>query len=86
MDIVLGIKVKDSVLLASSKAVTRGISVLNDSDDKTRALSEHCLMSFTGEAGDTIQFADFKRGVNRFLRGRQRACHTPGVTGVHRPR
>ena len=28
----------------------------------------------------------FKRGVNRFLKGRQRACDAPGVTGVHRLR
>lgn len=59
MDIVLGIRVKDAVLLASSKAFTRGISILKDSDDKTRALSDHCLMSFTGESGDTTQFAEY---------------------------
>ena len=53
MDIILGIRVQDSVILASSKAVTRGISVLKDSDDKTRQLSTHTLMSFAGEAGDT---------------------------------
>ncbi|CAH2084689.1 unnamed protein product [Euphydryas editha] len=28
----------------------------------------------------------FKRGVNRFLKGRQRACDAPGVAGVHRLR
>ena len=46
-------------MLASSKAVTRGISVLKDSDDKTRVLSPHTLMSFTGEPGDTVQFAEY---------------------------
>lgn len=59
MDIVLGIKVQDSVILATSKAVTRGISILMDTDDKTRQLSPHTLMSFTGEAGDTVQFAEY---------------------------
>lgn len=59
MDIILGIRVQDSVILASSKAVTRGISVLKDSDDKTRQLSPHTLMSFAGEAGDTVQFAEY---------------------------
>lgn len=59
MDIILGIRVQDSVILASSKAVTRGISILKDSDDKTRLLSPHTLMSYTGEAGDTVQFAEY---------------------------
>lgn len=59
MDIILGIRVQDSVILATSKAVTRGISILKDSDDKTRQLSPHTLMSFTGESGDTVQFAEY---------------------------
>lgn len=59
MDIVLGIRVQDSVILATSKAVTRGISILKDTDDKTRQLSPHTLMSYTGEAGDTVQFAEY---------------------------
>ncbi|KAH3898855.1 probable Proteasome subunit beta type-4 [Saccharomycodes ludwigii] len=59
MDIILGIKLNDCVILASSKAVTRGITILKDSDDKTRELSPHILMSFSGEAGDTVQFAEY---------------------------
>ena len=59
MDIILGIRVQDCVIFASSKAVTRGISVLKASDDKTRLLSPHTLMSYTGEAGDTVQFAEY---------------------------
>ena len=67
MDIILGIRVQDSVILASSKAVTRGISVLKDSDDKTRQLSPHTLMSFAGEAGDTVQFAEYIQANIHFL-------------------
>ncbi|SCU80184.1 LADA_0B05534g1_1 [Lachancea dasiensis] len=59
MDITLGIRLKDSVILATSKAVTRGISILKADDDKTRQLSEHSLMAFSGEAGDTVQFAEY---------------------------
>lgn len=59
MDIILGIRVQDAVILATSKAVTRGISILKDTDDKTRQLSPHTLMSYTGEAGDTVQFAEY---------------------------
>lgn len=59
MDIILGIRTADLVLLATSKAFTRGISVLKDTDDKTRLLSPHNLMAFTGELGDTVQFAEY---------------------------
>lgn len=59
MDIVLGVRVKDATLLATSKAFTRGISVLKDTDDKTRQLNPHNLLAFTGEAGDTTQFAEY---------------------------
>ncbi|ODQ58983.1 hypothetical protein WICANDRAFT_63486 [Wickerhamomyces anomalus NRRL Y-366-8] len=59
MDIILGIKVQDSVIIATSKAATRGISVLQANDDKTRALSKHSLIAYTGESGDTVQFAEY---------------------------
>lgn len=56
MDIVLGIKVKDAVIVATSKAVTRGISIIGNKDDKTRVLSDHTLLAYTGEAGDTGEY------------------------------
>lgn len=59
MDVILSIKLKDSVLVATSKAATRGISILKADDDKTRPLSEHTLMAFTGEPGDQVQFAEY---------------------------
>lgn len=31
----------------------RGATVLKAADDKTRALNDHTLMAFSGEAGDT---------------------------------
>jgi len=31
----------------------RGATILKGSDDKTRKLSEHTLLAFSGEAGDT---------------------------------
>lgn len=61
MDIILGIRVQDSTIIATSKAATRGISVLKDTDDKTRKLNTHNLVAFTGEAGDTVQFAEYIR-------------------------
>ena len=59
MDIILGIKVSDGTLIATSKAATRGISILKDTDDKTRHLNAHNLIAYTGEAGDTVQFAEY---------------------------
>lgn len=59
MDIILGIRVSDGTIIATSKAATRGISVLKDDDDKTRQISDHNLMAYTGEAGDTVHFAEY---------------------------
>ncbi|PMD60051.1 putative proteasome subunit beta type-2 [Hyaloscypha bicolor E] len=59
MEVLLGITGKDFTLIAASKAAMRGATVLKASDDKTRALNKHTLMAFSGEAGDTIQFAEY---------------------------
>lgn len=59
MDIVLGIRVQDCTIIATSKAATRGISILKDTDDKTRVLNSHNLIAFTGESGDTVHFAEY---------------------------
>ncbi|CAA9962383.1 hypothetical protein PTNB73_03286 [Pyrenophora teres f. teres] len=37
----------------------RGATILKASDDKTRVLNTHTLMTFSGEAGDTVQFAEY---------------------------
>ncbi|CUM67892.1 uncharacterized protein PRCAT00005603001 [Priceomyces carsonii] len=59
MDIVLGIRLKDCTIISASKAATRGISIIKDSDDKTRLLNKHNLIAFVGESGDTVQFAEY---------------------------
>jgi len=59
MEVLLGITGKDFTIIAASKAAMRGATILKASDDKTRALNSHSLMAFSGEAGDTIQFAEF---------------------------
>ncbi|KAI9648294.1 Proteasome subunit beta type-4 [Ciborinia camelliae] len=58
-EVLLGITGKDFTLIAASKAAMRGATILKASDDKTRALNKHTLMAFSGEAGDTIQFAEY---------------------------
>ncbi|CAK7895829.1 proteasome subunit beta type-4 [[Candida] anglica] len=59
MDIILGIRVSDGTIIATSKAATRGISILKANDDKTRQLNTHNLVAYTGESGDTVQFAEY---------------------------
>lgn len=59
MDIILGIRVQNETIIATSKAFTRGISVLKATDDKTRQLNAHNLIAYTGESGDTVQFAEY---------------------------
>ncbi|TVY27808.1 putative proteasome subunit beta type-4, partial [Lachnellula hyalina] len=58
-EVLLGITGKDFTLIAASKAAMRGATVLKAHDDKTRELNKHTLMAFSGEAGDTIQFAEY---------------------------
>lgn len=52
-EVLLGITGKDFVIVAASKAAMRGPTIIKAEDDKTRELSNHTLMAFTGEAGDT---------------------------------
>ncbi|KAL2151921.1 hypothetical protein VTH82DRAFT_5105 [Thermothelomyces myriococcoides] len=58
-EVLLGITGKDFTLIAASKAAMRGATILKASDDKTRQLNKHTLMAFSGEAGDTVQFAEY---------------------------
>ena len=44
---------------ATNKAAVRGITVINQTDDKSRVLNRHNLLLFAGESGDTIQFAEY---------------------------
>ncbi|CAL5873797.1 uncharacterized protein PFLUO_LOCUS8080 [Penicillium psychrofluorescens] len=37
----------------------RGPTILKAEDDKTKQLNKSTLMAFSGEAGDTVQFAEF---------------------------
>ncbi|GKZ31713.1 proteasome subunit beta type-4 [Aspergillus brasiliensis] len=59
LEVLLGITGKDFVILAASKAAMRGPTILKAEDDKTKQLNAHNLMAFSGEAGDTVQFAEY---------------------------
>ncbi|TPX66227.1 hypothetical protein CcCBS67573_g07902 [Chytriomyces confervae] len=58
-EVLLGITGKDFVLTASDDTCARGIVVQKRGEDKSRALNKNNLMLFTGEAGDTTQFAEY---------------------------
>lgn len=59
MEVLLGITGKDFTLIAASKAAMRGATILKAADDKTRQLNKHTLIAYSGEAGDTVQFAEY---------------------------
>ncbi|KAI9670450.1 MAG: Proteasome subunit beta type-4 [Trizodia sp. TS-e1964] len=59
MSVLLGITGKDFTLVAASKAAMRGATILKANDDKTRQLNQNTLMAFSGEPGDTVQFAEY---------------------------
>ncbi|KDN68856.1 putative proteasome A-type and B-type [Colletotrichum sublineola] len=45
----------------ASKAAMRGATVLKSADDKTRALNKQTLIAYSGESGDTGQYANTAR-------------------------
>ncbi|KAK4225896.1 proteasome subunit beta type-2 [Podospora fimiseda] len=79
MEVLLGITGKDFTLIAASKAAMRGATVLKASDDKTRALNKHTLMAFSGEAGDTVQFAEYIQANAQLYSMRNEADLSPSA-------
>ncbi|KAJ3329893.1 Proteasome subunit beta type-4 [Blyttiomyces sp. JEL0837] len=59
MEILLGITGKDFVLTAADSTSARSIVIQKQGEDKSRILNDHNLMVFSGEAGDTVQFAEY---------------------------
>lgn len=58
----------------------RGATILKSSDDKTRELNEHNLLAFSGEAGDTTQFAEFIQANIRLYSTRNSTSLPPSAT------
>ena len=55
----MGLTGKDFVLTASDTITARSIVVMKRGEDKSRLLTKHTVMLYTGEAGDTVQFSEF---------------------------
>lgn len=59
MEALIGITGKDFVLLAADRVAARSIVVMKGTEDKFRSLSNHVSMTYCGEPGDTVQFAEY---------------------------
>ncbi|KND00402.1 proteasome core particle subunit beta 4 [Spizellomyces punctatus DAOM BR117] len=59
MEALFGIVGKDFVVTASDRTSARSIVIMKHGEDKSRELNKHTLMLYTGEAGDTVQFAEY---------------------------
>ena len=56
---------KDYVILCSDMSAGRGIIKMKSDENKLKALGPHLAMAYSGEPGDTNNFADF---VDRNMR------------------
>ncbi|CAG8780885.1 12288_t:CDS:2, partial [Gigaspora rosea] len=59
MEFLIGITGKDFVLTASDTSAARSITVMKSNEDKSCDLNKHNIMLYAGEAGDTVNFAEY---------------------------
>jgi len=74
MEVQIALTGKDFVIIAADTNAARSIVRMKSDEDKIKELSPALLMSFSGEPGDTIQFAEF---VERNLRLHHIRYHHP---------
>lgn len=55
METLIGIVGKDFVLTAADQSAIQSVLVFKTDEDKTRHLTDHIVLAFAGEAGDTVQ-------------------------------
>ncbi|AXA50904.1 20S proteasome subunit beta 4 [Malassezia restricta] len=59
MESLFGITGKGFTIIASDNNAARSIIKMKSDDDKQKVLSNHLVMTYAGESGDTIQFAEY---------------------------
>ncbi|XP_076364843.1 proteasome subunit beta type-2-like isoform X1 [Tachypleus tridentatus] len=59
MEYLIGIACQDFVIVAADTTNASGIVVVQNAQDKMYKLSDQLVMAASGEAGDTVQFAEF---------------------------
>ncbi|GAA6041138.1 hypothetical protein JCM8097_004134 [Rhodosporidiobolus ruineniae] len=74
MEVSFGITGKDYVLFASDMSAARSIVKMKATEDKQKVVGKHLVMAYSGEPGDTVQFAEY---VERNLRLYQIRNHIP---------
>jgi len=59
MEISFAITGKGYVIMAADTTAARSIVKMKTDEDKIKALSQNLLMTYSGEPGDTVQFAEY---------------------------
>jgi 20S proteasome subunit beta 4 len=59
MEALFGIVGKDFCMVAADVVAANSILVLKSTEDKSRDLNKHITMLYTGEKGDTVNFAEY---------------------------
>ncbi|CAG8506299.1 498_t:CDS:10 [Dentiscutata erythropus] len=59
MEFLIGITGKDFVLTAADTSAARSITVMKSTEDKSCDLNKHNIMLYSGESGDTVNFAEY---------------------------
>ncbi|KAM5539755.1 hypothetical protein V8D89_006568 [Ganoderma adspersum] len=59
MDISFALTGKGYVIVAADTTAARSIVKMKVDEDKIKVLSPHLLMAYSGEPGDTVQFAEY---------------------------
>lgn len=59
METLIGIACKDFVLMAADRTMTFGVLAVKQDAEKVVRLDTGLVLGVSGEAGDTVQFADF---------------------------
>lgn len=59
MEALIGIVGKDFVLVGADRVSARSIVVMKGAEDKFRDLGPGLTMAYSGESGDTVQFAEY---------------------------
>jgi len=74
MEVSFALTGKGYVLVASDQNAARSIIRMKADEDKIKVLGSHLIMAYSGEAGDTVQFAEY---VERNLRLQQMRNNHP---------
>ncbi|KIL68418.1 hypothetical protein M378DRAFT_71489 [Amanita muscaria Koide BX008] len=59
MEVSFALTGKDYVIVAADTTAARSIVKMKTDQDKIKILSPHLLMAYSGEPGDTLQFAEY---------------------------